>query len=241
MPLAAVVLSTASVPHAGVPDHSSTREFARASRWHDDVTRAFGLGFVILFLAGPVALQGEPLSYALPPDRAIEYFDASGMRYFVGSYIGGVAFLLFFLPFVIGLRRVLEAAEGDPRIASRLAFAGGLALVTVGAVVTIFLDVVALSTTDAALEESTVRALLYANAIGIATITLPAALFTFAASAAIWNIAMLWRDLAVIGVLSGALLVLGGAFPLEGGPLECYSRFEVSNSVGSPPSYSASR
>jgi hypothetical protein len=39
-----------------------------------------------------------------------------------------------------------------------------------------------------------------------------------AASVVIWTTAVLWRWLAVVGVLAGVLLALGAAFPLAGDP-----------------------
>jgi len=129
-----------------------------------------------------------------------------------------LAFLLLFLPFVVGLRSLLGAAEGGPQIASRLMLVGGLATVLIGDTATVFQDPLALGAANPELQDTTLRAFLYANAAAIAAIGLPAAVFTFAASVVIWTTAVLWRWLAVLGVLAGVLLAVGAAFPLAGDP-----------------------
>ncbi len=95
---------------------------------------------------------------------------------------------------------------------------GGLATVLVGDTATVFQDTLALGAANPELQDTTVRAFLYANASAIAAIGLPAALFTFAASAVIWTTAVLWRWLAIVGLLAGVLLAIGTAFPIAGDP-----------------------
>jgi len=95
---------------------------------------------------------------------------------------------------------------------------GGLATVLVGDTATVFQDTLALGAANPELQDTTIRALLYANASAIAAIGLPAALFTVAASVVIWTTAVLWRWLAVVGVLAGVLPAVGAAFPIAGDP-----------------------
>lgn len=125
------------------------------------------------------------------------------------------AFLLLFLPFAVGFRSMLGAAEGEPQLGSRLVLVGALATVVLGDSATVFQDTLALGAANPQLLDTTVRAFLYAN---IAAIGLPAALFAFAASFVIWATPVLWRWLAVFGLLAGALLVIGTAFPVAGDP-----------------------
>jgi hypothetical protein len=65
------------------------------------------------------------------------------------------------------------------------------------------------------LSDSTMRAMLYADAVAIAALGVPAALFVLAASLVIWTTGVLWRWLAVIGTVAGVLLITGAAFPIE--------------------------
>lgn len=68
------------------------------------------------------------------------------------------------------------------------------------------------------LEDSTIHALLDANAVAVAAIGLPMALFAFAASAVVWATGVLPHWLAVIGSIAGVLHLAGAAFPIEGKP-----------------------
>src|SRR4029450_4734438 len=74
----------------------------------------------------------------------------------------------------------------------------------------------ALAKGGAILNDSIIRALLYADAVAIAGIGMPAALTTIAAAVVIRRTrAPPWR-LAPGGPVAGALLVAGAAFPVEG-------------------------
>jgi hypothetical protein len=178
----------------------------------------FGLGWFVLFAVGAIVLQGEPPAYDASLAEVRQFFSDNSTRFLIGDYLAGLAFLLLFLPFVVGLRSLLGAAEGGPQIASRLMLVGGLATVLIGDTATVFQDTLALGAANPELQDTTLRAFLYANAAAIAAIGLPAAVFTFAASVVIWTTAVLWRWLAVLDVLAGVLLAVGAAFPLAGDP-----------------------
>lgn len=154
------------------------------------------------FIVGGVVLQGEPPAYDEPIAEVRDFFADDGQRYLVGDYIVNIAFVLLLLPLIVGLRGRLGAAEG---CSDRLA-AGGAA--------TPFLDAVALASGGAQLEDSTIRALLYANAAAIAALGVPAALLTVSAAVVIWRTGALWRWLAPLGAIAGLLLVAGAAFPI---------------------------
>ena len=177
-----------------------------------------GLGWFALFVVGAIILQREPPAYDASLAEVRQFFTDNHTRFLIGDYLAGLAFLLLFLPFVVGFRSLLGAAEGGPQIASRLVLVGGLATVLVGDTATVFQDTLALGAANPELQDTTVRAFLYANASAIAAIGLPAALFTFAASAVIWTTAVLWRWLAIVGLLAGVLLAIGTAFPIAGDP-----------------------
>jgi hypothetical protein len=178
----------------------------------------FGLGWFLLFAVGAVVLQGEPPASNASLAEVRQFFTDHRTRFLVGDYLADLAFLLLFLPFVVGLRSLLGTAEGSPQIASRLVLVGGLATVLVGGTATVFQDALALGAGNPELQDTTVRAFLYANAAAIAAIGPPAALFTLAASVVIWTTAVLWRWLAGVGVLAGVLLATGAAFPLAEDP-----------------------
>jgi hypothetical protein len=175
-----------------------------------------GLAWFLLFAVGGIILQGEPPAYDEPIAEARQFFADHGTRYLVGDYLADIAFVFLFLPFIAGLRSHLGVAEKGGQLGSRLVFAGGLATVVVGAASTAFLDAVALAEGGPTLSDSTIRALLYADAVAIAGIGMPAALTAVAASVVILRTRVLPRLLAPLGAGAGALLVAGAAFPIEG-------------------------
>ena len=176
-------------------------------------TGAFGLAWIVLFALGGIALQGQPPAYDAPIGETRDFFAAHGDRYLWGDYIAGLAFILCLLPFAVGLRSVLGAAEGPPQIASRLVLVGGIATVIVGDTATAFLN---------ELPESTIRLLLELDAVAIAAIGLPMALTAIAAATVIWRTGVLPRWLAPVALVSGLLHIAGATFVAVGdsdGPL----------------------
>jgi hypothetical protein len=141
-----------------------------------------------------------------------DFFAAHGDRYLWGDYIAGLAFILCLLPFAVGLRSVLGAAEGPPQIASRLVLVGGIATVIVGDAATAFLDALALAGAPAELPDTTIRLLLELDAVAIAAIGLPMALTALAAATVIWQTGVLPRWLAPVAALSGLLHIVGATF-----------------------------
>jgi Domain of unknown function (DUF4386) len=181
------------------------------------VTGAFGLGWFVLFVVAAIVLQGEPPPFDQPAAQAREFFAARGGRYLVGDYLAGLAFIFGFLPFVVGLCSLLGRAEGGLQVGSRLLLVAGVTTVVVGDAATVFTDAMALAG-GAELNDSTIHALLDANAVAIAAIGLPMALFAFAASTVVWTTRALPRWLAAIGSTAGALHLAGAGFRIEGEP-----------------------
>ena len=151
------------------------------------VTGAFGLGWFILFVVAAIILQGEPPPFDQPAAEARGFFAARGGRYLVGDYLAGLAFIFGFLPFVVGLRSLLGRAEGGLQVGSRLLLIAGVTTVVVGDAATVFTDAMALAGGGGELNDATIHALLDANAVAIAAIGLPMALFAFAAAALVWT------------------------------------------------------
>jgi hypothetical protein len=174
-------------------------------------TGLFGVAWFVLFVLGGIVLQGEPLPFDTPIGEARDFFADQGTSYLWGDYIAGLAFVLCLLPFAVGLRSVLGAAEGGAQIASRLVLIGAVVTVVIGDTATAFLDGIALGGSDE-LSDSTIRLLLQLDAVAIAAIGLPMALTTFSAATVIWRTAILPRSLAAVAVLSGLLHVVGATF-----------------------------
>ena len=92
----------------------------------------FGILFLVLFIVGAM-YQGETPTYGDPVDEIRAYFVDDGQTYLVGDFIIGLAFILFFFPFLSALRSVLGVAEGGVQIWSRLVLAGGLLFMALAA------------------------------------------------------------------------------------------------------------
>lgn len=211
-----------------------------------------GLAWFAAFIVGGVLLQGEPPAYDKPIGEVRDFFADHGQRYLAGDYIVEIGFVFFFLPLMVGLRSRLGAAERGAQIGSRLVLVGGVVTVVVGGVATAFLDAVALASGGAQLQDSTIRALLYADAVAIAALGVPAALTTVSAAVVIWRTGALWRWLAFLGGIAGILLVAGAAFPIAQdatGPLWtvrfvsfiAFALFVVATSLSLALTHSASR
>jgi hypothetical protein len=201
-------MTTASAPPAalaggGSPEHSR-------------------LAWFVLFVVGGIILQGQPPPYDEPINEARQFFANAADRYLWGDYIAGIAFILCFLPYLVGLHRVLSGAEPEPRMGSQLLLVGGITTVVVGDTATAFLDAVAVGNGASELADTTLRELLRADAVAIAAIGLPMALTAFAAATVIWRSGVLWRWLAPFAALAGILHVIGATFVISGdgsGPL----------------------
>lgn len=191
---------------------TSQKAVARAARlrWQR-ITGAFGLAWIALFALGGIALQGQPPAYDAPIGEIRDFFADHGGAYLWGDYIAGLAFVLCLLPFVVGLRSVLGAAEGGPQIGSRLVLVGGVATVIVGDAATAFLDALALGRPED-FSDATIRLLLQLDAVAIAAIGLPMALTAIAAATVIWRTRVLPPTLAVVAALSGLLHIVGATF-----------------------------
>src|SRR5262245_23604848 len=199
----------------------ATRAPIAAFQWQR-ITGAFGLAWIVLFALGGIAMQGQPPAYDASIGETRAFFAAHADRYLWGDYIAGLAFVLCLLPFVVGLRSVLGAAEGGPQLASRLVLVGGVATVVVGDAATAFLDALALGRAPAGLPDSAIRLLLQLDAVAIAAIGLPMALTAIAAATVIWRTEVLPLWLAPLAALSGPLHIVGASFVAAGdadGPL----------------------
>ncbi|MGX6603047.1 hypothetical protein ACWKSP_13040 [Micromonosporaceae bacterium Da 78-11] len=186
------------------------------------VTALLGLAWLVLFIVGGPVLQGRPPSFDTPIAVLRAGFQAHGTRYLVGDLIAGCGFALCLLPFAALLPYALADRPGQltPHpVWSRLTTAGAVAVAVTGGVATSFLDAAALAHGGPALDDSTLTALVAANAAGIALIGLPAAVLATSAAVLLWRGGA--RGAAVLGWVAAPLLVVGAAFPLgaAGGPL----------------------
>lgn len=176
-----------------------------------------GIAYVVLFVAS-VILQGDTPMGDDDAAAIRDFFgdsDKSNM-YLVSDWLIGLAFIVFFLPFLSALRTVLGPADPSGGTWSRLSFAGGLLVLAAGLAGSLAYGALALS--DASeLDDATLLFARDMNAYGfgsgvpltIVALIMPASLIVIASG-------VFWKWLGYLGVvvalanMVGALWVIGG-------------------------------
>jgi hypothetical protein len=176
----------------------------------------FGIIFVVLFIIGPVFLSGETPSRDDSIEDIRAYFTDDGEIYLASDFIGGIAFVLFFLPYLVTLRWVLGSGEGWPPIWSWLTVIGGVLAVALGGTASVFWGALAISASNPEVDDAAVRTLMELDTYAFTFWAFPLALFAASASLVILRTGVLWRWLAVIGLLSAILVIIGAAWPIDG-------------------------
>lgn len=176
-----------------------------------------GLIWVALFIVGGFILQADTPMRGDDIDDIRQYFLDDGTKYLVGDFVLGVAFIIFYLPYVIAFRWFLGSAEGSPPIWSWFAFSGGILAVVMGFLGGIFWSALALGLEDnPELDDASIRLMMDLNAVCFAGVTIAVGLFVGSAGFVIFRTGVLWRWLGVLGLVASVMLVVGSAWPIEG-------------------------
>jgi len=176
-----------------------------------------GIIWAVLFVIGAIVLQGDTPMRSDSTESIRQYFVDDGQKYLVGDFLIGVAFFIFFIPYVIALRWVLGSAEGSPPIWSWMAFTGGVTATVVGFVSGLTWAALALGLKDnPQLDDATIRLMMDLNAVGFAGVTIAVALFVGASGFVIFRTGVLWRWLGVLGLGTAVLLIIGSAWTIDG-------------------------
>lgn len=176
---------------------------------------ALGIGFAILFIIGAV-IQGDTPMRDDSVQEIRAYFQDDGDMYLLGDYLIGMAFVFLFLPYVVILRWVLGSGEGWPPILSWMTVVGGLTTVALGGAGSAALGVLAISADNTEIDDSTVRVFMEFNVYASTLFSIGIALFVGSASLAILKAGVLWRWLAVVGLIAAVLLVIGASWTIDG-------------------------
>jgi hypothetical protein len=165
-----------------------------------------GVGFVILFLIGGIAFQGETPTYDDPIDEIRAYWEDDGNTYLLGDYLIGLAFLFGWIPLIVSLRALLGRAEGGPQLWSRVAFVGGVITLVFGAIAGLADGALAFGAEN--IDDGSMQALMYVSLYGFTNLAFAAGLFMLAASLVIWQTGALWRWTGILGAIAGFLAVI---------------------------------
>lgn len=170
-----------------------------------------GLAWAVIFLAGELVIGDSPSrGDAISEIRG--YFTGEGDAYLIGDYAIRVAMVALFIPFLVVLRRVIGAAGGWAEPLATVALAAGLLAVVWGSTASFFWGALAVGAGE--FDESTVRALMDADAYAFAGVLVPVGVFMGAAGLAIRVGGVLWRWLGVVGAIGFVASLAGSAWPI---------------------------
>jgi hypothetical protein len=177
----------------------------------------FGIVFVILFIIGPLFLTGDTPQREDSIEDIRKFFADDGEMYLVGDYIGGIAFVLFFLPYVVTLRWVLGSGEGWPPIWSWLTAIGGVLVTAIGGAQSVFFGALAISEGNPdVIDDGGIRLVMEMSTYAFTGFMFTMGLFVASASVVVWRTGVLWRWLAGLGLVAAVLLIVGAAWPIDG-------------------------
>jgi len=172
------------------------------------VAATCGIVFIVLFVIGGPVLQGQTPTINNGIEDIRAYWRDDGDRYLVGDFIFGIAVLVFFLPFVVGLRSVLEPADPSGGMWARVVLASALAALTLGGAGAAGLGVIGLFG-EASFDDSTLRLATGAGAYSTTGLGLAFAVMLTAAAIVIAQTGVLWRWLAVLAVAAAIANIVG--------------------------------
>ena len=176
---------------------------------------ALGIGFIILFIVS-LGLQAGAPDVESSADEVREYFTNDGDIFLIGDYVGALAFVFFFLPFVSTLSGLLGRAEGNPAIWSRVVFAAGVVLLAFGGASASFR--VALAFEADKTNDSVLLTLMSLDYVAFAALPIVAGLFVLAASLVILKTGVLWRWLGWLGLPIAVVAAISGLATFDTDP-----------------------
>jgi hypothetical protein len=177
---------------------------------------ALGIAFTVVFLIN-IFISGEPPSRDDSIEEIRQYFTDDGDLYLITDYIGGLAFFVFFLPYLVTLRWVLGPSEGSPPIWSWLTVIGGVLMVAFGGAATVFWGALANGVAEhPEIDDSSIRLLMELDLYAFTLWGYTMALFTGAASIVILRYGGLWRWLGIVGLIAAVLNLISVAWPIDG-------------------------
>jgi hypothetical protein len=168
---------------------------------------ACGLAFIVIFIIAGFVLQADGPSITDDADEIRAYWADDGDAYILSDWVIGLAVFLLFLPFLSALRSLLGLYEGGSQMWSRLVFTGGVLFVALaGAAAASWL---ALAYAAPELEDESLRLLMYLDLGAWNGTSFPIGLMLLASSIVIWQTGVLWKWLAIIGVIAGICALIG--------------------------------
>ena len=166
-----------------------------------------GIAFVVVFVVG-VALQSAPPLVDDPIDEIRADWVNDGQRYLLADYLLGLAFALFYIPFIAAVGEMLGRAEGGGKLWSRVAFIGGLIIMLWGAWTSIFWGALAFGDFAETASDDTLQTLMALDYYAVAGMPLAFMVFIGATTLVIAQTGILRRWLIIVGALETVLAAL---------------------------------
>ncbi len=179
--------------------------------------------FVVVFVVG-VALQAGPPLADDPVDEIRRDWVEGGQQYLVASYVLGLGFVFFYIPFMLVLRALLGRAEGGIELWSRASLVGAFTTLLWGTWSGMFWGALAFGDFAATASDETLRTLSVLDYYAVSGTPLAFAVFVGATSIVIARTRVLWRWLAYLGAIEVLLALLA---PLSIFSAETDSFFDV--------------
>ncbi len=174
-----------------------------------------GIGFVIMF-AVSLGLQSGVPDVESSAGEVREYFTDDKDLFLIADYLGALAFIFLFVPFISSLSGLLGRAEGNPAVWSRVVFAAGVVLLALGGASASFR--VALAFEADQTDDSVLLTLMNLDYVAFAALPIVAGLFVLAASLVILKTGVLWRWLGWLGLPIAVVAVISGLATFDTDP-----------------------
>jgi hypothetical protein len=188
-----------------------------------------GLLFIVLFIVG-VAIQGDVPTYDEGGEEIATWFADNSDAYLVGDFLTGMAFILFYFPFLTGLYARLRNAEGDPAVFSRVFLVGGVLFPVAGLAGGISLAGLALLDGDVSPD---VAALASATAThGFVASSALIAVLLIGAAVVILRTRAFWTWLGWLAALIALAGIVGSASSIEKDPAGVLTTFGFISGIG---------
>ena len=175
----------------------------------------FGIIFTVLFIvAGPI-LQADVPNANDDVGVIRAYWVDHGDRYLAGDFLFAIAVIVFFVPFVVALRSVLESSDKSGGMWARMMLTGALIGVLLGGAGAAASGALALNGAEG-LDDSTLQFATRAGAYSLQGLGFGFALMLIAAAILIAQSRVLWRWLAVLAALAAIANIIGGLWVPDG-------------------------
>ena len=167
--------------------------------------------FVAVFIVG-VGLQNAPPLFDDPIEEVRADWVNDGQLYLVADYVLGLAFVFFYVPFIVALRGLLGWAEGSVEMWSRVSFVGAFAFLIWSASAGVFWGTLAYGDFAETASDETLRTLMALDYYATAGMPFTWVVFVGATSLVVWRTRILWSWLVYLGLVEVVLAVIA---PLE--------------------------